>query len=854
MAEAFASLAVLALPSPCRLLTVSCCPDKDLFVLISRLIGHDRVSLWKYNGTKVWETEMPSQDATKDTIQHVPAIAWSPDGHTIAVVYTHGTVSVRSIQDGSEERALSIPTQTQHKLTGIWWFKHDRELSKNPIPDVFRRNNILPGTAHSILKMLPLLDNVQEETPRANAPNLFTFHGSQTRYIPSSTVPDSIKLWPTLPSDPLLASLSVVEKTADVSGEPADTDNVNRDSILVVADSSGQLYPFLDGTFPLGTVPSLSGLESSDFTFYFSALQKHSRNPVFFGHLATSSSTVNFTSVLPTITHLPLLTDRRVRDFAQLSSSARELVWYVMRLVKELRDMWFGTETSTGARVMGSNWLKEIEDKQKALDENTRSPLFDLTMLLTTGHPSEPLSEFFSSHELMSERSLSKWDNTMSDALIKLRDYSEKRITPALQRLHIILEELKGWSSIAPEYSIFDLNPDLLSNCLTVTKNGITIASWLASAARKEHLRFKEFFAWVRWVPDTISSPQNNNETKAPPLPHDILEVNNYLISGLAESDIDKWFTGPPPSADNTLLNLERPQKLKTVLEQARVALSVQGFTQWPPSPVPSVVEKEHRNIDELVKTLSLKCQSIFASGASATSRDVRVACPAVSPSSSNPTSSTNENFRLKEICSVPEPSKDETLHVYSILRSSDDKSQWCICKQINRRSSPTDPAYFEFALLSCQTTHGEVLLLDTAFLTDNRIAVVFRQNQETPNRGYLGIGSYAGINFHACNTNLSSREEFMAFAFQQALNGTNKQFQIQSFTISHQRRLHGCDSGPATIAVNGTRNFAAVLDARGITLECIDLEIDEDEDEDEPNEEGVDVDIEAEGDKSDLL
>jgi anaphase-promoting complex subunit 4 len=75
----FTSLAVLSLPSPCRLLTVSCCPDKDLVVLISRLIGHDRVGLWKYNGTKVWETEMPAQDANEE-VQHVPSIAWSPDG------------------------------------------------------------------------------------------------------------------------------------------------------------------------------------------------------------------------------------------------------------------------------------------------------------------------------------------------------------------------------------------------------------------------------------------------------------------------------------------------------------------------------------------------------------------------------------------------------------------------------------------------------------------------------------------------------------------------------------------------------------------------------------------------------
>lgn len=72
--DAFSSLTVLALPSPCRLLATSCSPDKDLIALISRYVGQDRVSLWKYSGTKIWEADVDSSDAD------IPAIAWSPDG------------------------------------------------------------------------------------------------------------------------------------------------------------------------------------------------------------------------------------------------------------------------------------------------------------------------------------------------------------------------------------------------------------------------------------------------------------------------------------------------------------------------------------------------------------------------------------------------------------------------------------------------------------------------------------------------------------------------------------------------------------------------------------------------------
>ena len=36
----------------------------------------------------------------------------------------------------------------------------------------------------------------------------------------------------------------------------------------------------------------------------------------------------------------------------------------------------------------------------------------------------------------------------MVDALAKLRDMSEKRAAPALQRLHLLLQEVQGWAAL----------------------------------------------------------------------------------------------------------------------------------------------------------------------------------------------------------------------------------------------------------------------------------------------------------------------------------------------------------------------------------------------------------------------
>jgi anaphase-promoting complex subunit 4 len=73
--NAFASLAVLQLPSVSSLLPSACCPDKDLVVLISR---RNRLGLWKVQGSKKWEVDIASSERNTEDIV---GLAWSPDGN-----------------------------------------------------------------------------------------------------------------------------------------------------------------------------------------------------------------------------------------------------------------------------------------------------------------------------------------------------------------------------------------------------------------------------------------------------------------------------------------------------------------------------------------------------------------------------------------------------------------------------------------------------------------------------------------------------------------------------------------------------------------------------------------------------
>ncbi len=69
--NAFASLSVAHLSSPCRLLASACCPDKDLVLLVTQVGLSEGLNLYKNNGVKVWEVD--ASDSIVD-------VAWSPDG------------------------------------------------------------------------------------------------------------------------------------------------------------------------------------------------------------------------------------------------------------------------------------------------------------------------------------------------------------------------------------------------------------------------------------------------------------------------------------------------------------------------------------------------------------------------------------------------------------------------------------------------------------------------------------------------------------------------------------------------------------------------------------------------------
>ena len=166
--NSFTVLATARLAAQSRVYSNSCCPDKDLVLLFSRLGGNDRMSLWNINqGTKKWETDIGDGDATGFT---AVAMAWGPDGQTIAVAREPPSVAVYSIQDGQRTHVISLSDDggAASPLCGLWWFadEDDAKTGSN-IPDIFKRHGVIVSVpARSLLDRFQMVKQIFERQAR----------------------------------------------------------------------------------------------------------------------------------------------------------------------------------------------------------------------------------------------------------------------------------------------------------------------------------------------------------------------------------------------------------------------------------------------------------------------------------------------------------------------------------------------------------------------------------------------------------------------------------------------------------------------------------------------------------------
>ncbi|TBU35229.1 anaphase-promoting complex, cyclosome, subunit 4-domain-containing protein [Dichomitus squalens] len=853
MATTIAPVATIQLPAASRVLRTSWCPDKDLLVVTTHVSHQEKMTLYKMQGSKKWEVTIQPQLLGK-TEAEVVGVAWSPDVQSIAVASNPPMVSIHSIQDGKEIRSYPIELP-YHKIlvTGVWWFLEEKKVVGNGLPDIFKRGENITGSAHAILKGLPLLDPVQDDTRSLGSSELFAFKGVRSKSAQTTNVtPGSIDIWPRLPTDLAAASIAAnrpdAEHTFPEAENEADDTNVN--SILAVADNLGYVHLFLEGSYPLGAV----SIRSKFFPKSLYKLRDH-----FFAHIGPAAAAAADPSVtlFPAVVQLPYLTGRHMRDVARVSSSARELLSYAMRVVRDMRVAWWGQDGSPGARTLGPKWLRSLEDRQKnEFGHEVAYALLDLTCLLTTGRSSESLLDYLGSGEHMSERSMQKWETIMTDALVRVRDLAEKRVAPACQRLYLLLQEVQGWAAL-PQYAVCNLKMAEVESCLDLTAAVIFNSSSLAAASRKELLRFKEFMKWIRYETARANATGDHHHHRPQ---HDILEVNEYLMSSLRASPIDKWFTGLAAPINRE--NIGVPSENLTI--EAAIAKAQAALDSWDQTVHDDVAPRDlshiERNLDKLLLTLTERCKAIFDEAARAAARSaVRVAEWGIAPTAAVPdTPQSAGGAAVIRERTVPDETKASDYEFSTCRRSLTERvvqpdnfiqflairpphdgvrSHLCVVRLQQGLGALKGVPTVEVAVLECcasgEASDGPVPfdLLDFDFFDSEVLVLVYRpKDQQTARIATVG---YADLMYHAIPSHDyvtgTPRKALMEDVLRRLANG---QVPSAPAPIIQSRTLDGCRAGGVTLAVNGRsgRRVSCVLDEAGLSLEVLDMEGDEEE------------------------
>ncbi|TFY69760.1 hypothetical protein EVJ58_g217 [Rhodofomes roseus] len=424
---------------------------------------------------------------------------------------------------------------------------------------------------------------------------------------------------------------------------------------------------------------------------------------------------------------------------------------------------------------------------------------------------------------------------------------------------------LGGGLWLVASYQLCGINTAQVTACMDLAGRAVLLAGWLAATARRELVRFTEYMFWLRYETARLNT-SGEGHNHAPVPRHDILEVNDYLMSGLVVSPIDRWFMGPVPQFSPHDLGVPGDwSDLKSATLRARRVLREPRLSAWQYNIKQRDLSHLDRNLDSLVQELAARSHRIFLDAANATARSA-VSLSSASPAQLQDTTllhalESNSPVLIRErtvlgpgqaarytqflLIQLPRVA-DRSYRRSSVFLIGDRAHLGCIGRAvvcIARLHHGTEgmqrPVQVEVAVVECcipvndaSETKIPFDLLDAEFFDDSLFIIVYR---ETTQPGFASIATvgygdliYTAIELESYLTDFA--RESLGLEVLSRLE--REQLSSEAAPLIQTRRLAGCREGRMALAVNGRtgRRVACVLDGAGTALEILDIEGEEEE------------------------
>lgn len=226
-----------------------------------------------------------------------------------------------------------------------------------------------------------------------------------------------------------------------------DDRRVDELSLLVAGDEGGRVHLFLNGSVLLGSIEVGQPVRGSQVLPSTPGAPSQALAVLLESGTALSLRTVDL--ALPPALVVLAAQSSMLRSALQHAMDALQHARVGWDESRRIGKGWLGRLSET-SRAQASTFLPSPAylDKVRALreppDTAPQPPVSQLLLLLMTGRASAPLHDFLASK--MNERVLSKWETTTASALEDLRKAAFASVVPAVERVVVLVDELRAWA------------------------------------------------------------------------------------------------------------------------------------------------------------------------------------------------------------------------------------------------------------------------------------------------------------------------------------------------------------------------------------------------------------------------
>jgi len=183
----------------------------------------------------------------------------------------------------------------------------------------------------------------------------------------------------------------------------------------------------------------------------------------------------------------------------------------------------------------------------------------DLFRFLMAGRCGPAVNEWLGNR--MTNRTVAKWESTLATAFSTIQKVVHQSITPALERILLILTELEGWASDISELDVV-LDPAAVKRAVDIARGMAMLVETMRLDAETEYAAADEWCKWLRY--GGCSNRYNSDPAEmaraagsaddAPPLPsHDLKLTWSFMKNGFVDSRFRQHFPHVPEAKTDVL-------------------------------------------------------------------------------------------------------------------------------------------------------------------------------------------------------------------------------------------------------------------------------------------------------------